>query len=317
MSATIDTGRPVLDDGATQSPALLDDPREELAQPRILAATDGTEGADAALRLARLLAERDGALVELLTVFDPPVAVDLTPGGATYPDTTGLRLRGALWTDIQKQRRRIAPSAARWPVTFKVGQPAHEIARLAADKQHELIVVGLGAHGAMERCLGRETALRLMRSTRVPVLAVAPSASVLPRCALIATDFSRSSLRAARAALALLGETGTLYLAHVTPRSAVPFAEQAPWELPYAQSVRHLFQVLRRELRPPKGVTVTPISLLGDPAAAVLAFAATQGVDLIAAGSHGYGTIARTFLGSVSTRLVRGAECSVLVAPRS
>jgi nucleotide-binding universal stress UspA family protein len=64
-------------------------------------------------------------------------------------------------------------------------------------------------------------------------------------------------------------------------------------------------------------VTVTPISLLGDPAAAVLAFAAAQGVDLIAAGSHGYGTIARTFLGSVSTRLVRGAECSVLVAPRS
>ena len=95
----------------------------------------------------------------------------------------------------------------------------------------------------------------------------------------------------ARAALALLGGSGTLILAHVTPRVRVPLGEPQPWKILYGNGVRSLFDVLERGLAAPSGVTVERASLDGDPARALLALAADRGVDLIAAGSHGYSAL--------------------------
>jgi nucleotide-binding universal stress UspA family protein len=55
--------------------------------------------------------------------------------------------------------------------------------------------------------------------------------------------------------------------------------------------------------------------LHGDPAHEVLAFVDAQRIDLIAAGAHGRSPFERLVLGSVSTKLVRAADCWVLVAP--
>src|SRR6185295_13974515 len=55
--------------------------------------------------------------------------------------------------------------------------------------------------------------------------------------------------------------------------------------------------------------------LAGDPAKSLLEHARRNQMDLIATGSHGFGFLTRLWLGSVSQRLVRGARCSVLVAP--
>ena len=53
---------------------------------------------------------------------------------------------------------------------------------------------------------------------------------------------------------------------------------------------------------------------LGDPAVEILAVAAEQASDLIMLGSRGRGTLKRTLLGSVSTKVVTHAHCAVLVA---
>jgi nucleotide-binding universal stress UspA family protein len=53
----------------------------------------------------------------------------------------------------------------------------------------------------------------------------------------------------------------------------------------------------------------------GDPARELVE--ASRQADLLVAGSRGYGPVRRLLLGSVSTLLVRQADCPLLVLPRS
>jgi nucleotide-binding universal stress UspA family protein len=56
--------------------------------------------------------------------------------------------------------------------------------------------------------------------------------------------------------------------------------------------------------------------VLDGPAAAAIG-AAAQDIDLVVAGSRGYGPIRSVLLGGVSRQLVDEAPCPVLVVPRS
>lgn len=55
----------------------------------------------------------------------------------------------------------------------------------------------------------------------------------------------------------------------------------------------------------------------GDPAAAIVALAERQGVDLIVMGSHGRKGIPRLLLGSVAELVVRKANCPVLTCKQT
>ena len=58
-------------------------------------------------------------------------------------------------------------------------------------------------------------------------------------------------------------------------------------------------------------------SLRGNSGQIVLADQADQGIDLLVAGSRGYGPLRRVFAGSVSIALMRSAPCPVMVVPRT
>ncbi|MBI5311445.1 MAG: universal stress protein, partial [Actinobacteria bacterium] len=66
-------------------------------------------------------------------------------------------------------------------------------------------------------------------------------------------------------------------------------------------------------VEPPPAATGSVES--GSPAE-VLAGAGADGVDMIVAGSRGYGPVKVVLLGSVSAKLVRSARCPVMVVPR-
>ncbi len=51
----------------------------------------------------------------------------------------------------------------------------------------------------------------------------------------------------------------------------------------------------------------------GKPANIILQEIENQNIDLVVMGSHGYGAITGTILGSVSQRVLHGAKCSVLI----
>jgi hypothetical protein len=85
----------------------------------------------------------------------------------------------------------------------------------------------------------------------------------------------------------------------------------------YKEDAGDALHKMRESLRVPPGMVVQRILLQGDPATELLAFAASVNADLIATGSHGHGFVARMLVGSVTTRILRCATCSVLAVPHA
>jgi len=281
----------------------------------LLVASDGTPESDGAVRVGLALARRDGMKADVFSVVEAPPLVDLD--GTPVPDLDQLVAiardeRGAM---LLAQRDRTHPGIHEWPYDLAVGQRVETIVDRARATGASFILLGLGAHGLGARLGLRETALRVIRAARLPVLALPSDAWGVPHSVLVAVDFTASSEHAARAALDLLGDNGTLYVAHVTTRVAIPQGDARTWdEITTGAGIPKLEDVVRR-LAPSPGIRVEYVLLHGDPAHELVAFAEQMRIDVIAAGTHGRSALGRLMLGSVSTRLVRTAKCWVLVAP--
>jgi nucleotide-binding universal stress UspA family protein len=280
----------------------------------LLVATDGEHDSDGSVRVGVALARRDGTRAELFSVVEPIIrfADDGIAADAESLTSLTLESRDAA---LRAQRDRTHPGTRDWPFTLDTGDRVERIVETADARGASIIILGLGAHGIAARLAQRETAVRVMRSARVPVLAVPSDAWGVPHTALAAIDFTESSERAARAALALLGQEGKLYLAHVTPRIPIPQADSRQWDDVTQPTALPRLVAMAKRLAPPPGVEVEYVKLSGDPARELLAFANQYHIDLVAAGAHGKTALERIVLGSVSTTLVRTAHCWVLVAP--
>jgi nucleotide-binding universal stress UspA family protein len=280
----------------------------------LLLASDGSPAMDATIGIARLIAKRDSARVRVVTAVEPLPMV--TPEGnlPLVPEIEASR-HEALERHVREQLTRCAPEAvAEWTVEQIDGRPDGTIARLAREANADLIVLGLGEHGMIDRWFGGETALRVLRLVHTPVLAVAPSAVALPRAVVAATDFSATSEHALAAVLPLLGEGAKLTLVHVVPRD-ISMGVWPAWDDAYENAVRASFADLRKRISIPVYVATDEVILYGDPANELLNHAERSRADLIVTGTHGHGAVAAAMLGRVSTKLIRGARCSVFAVP--
>lgn len=281
----------------------------------LVIATDGTMESDGAVRVGLALAHRDGVSADMISVVEPIPAV--AADGVALPDIDYLMgiacesRSDALIT----QRDRTHPGENNWPFTVNVGGRAETIVAMAHRAGASMIVLGSGSHGVGARIRQRETALRVIRTADLPVLAVPRYGGGVPRTALAAIDFTLSSEHAARAALELLDGDGTLYLAHVSPRVPVPQGDPRSWKEIATGSALPELEALADRLAAPRGIRVEYALLHGEPAHELLAFATEAQIDMIAAGMHGRSAIGRLVLGSVSTKLIRRAHCWILVAP--
>ncbi|MBK5187799.1 MAG: universal stress protein, partial [Gemmatimonadaceae bacterium] len=130
---------------------------------RVVVPTSGLPNATAALLVARRLAARTGASVELLTVFEPRIPPPLSararpsPAQCEQPDRKSA---AELLVRVRRQRRSVAPDV-RWPTRFEVGYPPFVIAETARQMQANLIILGIGREHPDARRLGSETALRV------------------------------------------------------------------------------------------------------------------------------------------------------------
>jgi len=291
----------------------------------ILVATDGSAQATAAVRVAAALADARGARPEVLQVFDSRVFAPPSP----LPGLIALTddLLGEAPHEGQKRELRVAidqllGAPRDWPIHVRIGTPAGAIVREAERAGAALVVVGLRHHGTVDRVLRDETTLHVARAAHVPVLGVAPALDRLPHRVVVGVDFSRASVRAARAALSVIADGGTIVLAYARPPLDVTSeADEGP-ETIQAQGVPAAFERLRAELLAscagqdaPAGVTIESVVLPGEPATELRALAERSGADLIAVGSHRHETVERWLLGSVTTELVRDGRVSVLVVP--
>lgn len=284
---------------------------------RMLVATEGGAGSLGALRTAQALATRDGMDVEVLAVVEPaigygPPVSGAVPGHHDIEETVAQRVRDA----VQGQLRELGGEAAGWEVVVRIGSVAPTIAREAEARDASLIVLGRRVHEGLGRFLGRETALDVVRLAGVPVLAVPPEGGDLPASALVAVDFSEASRDSARAALELLPPGGVVHLAHVSwsiPGDRV--RDGGEWVATYDDGARTRLDELRRELEAAGRARVQTHLLHGEASPRLLALAEHERVGLIVVGSHGNGFFSRAVLGSVATRVFRGAPCAVLLRP--
>jgi nucleotide-binding universal stress UspA family protein len=241
-----------------------------------------------------------------------PLAID-------YQAVENARVE-AVTTQTRQSLRDIDPSADGWPLTIETGN----FARLAARVAHELaathIVLGSGRHDRLHRWLGTEEVPRIAQLAHIPIVAVPRTSTARPRRIVVATDLSDFARDALQSAVDIATPGARVELVHVVgPVGSLdlPLVDADTPE--FQEEIRSRFRAdLKRWAEGsnfPGSREIGFNILEGDTIEEIFGFAERGGADMIAVGSHGFGFFGRVMLGSVSTALVRGADCIVLIAP--
>jgi nucleotide-binding universal stress UspA family protein len=226
---------------------------------------------------------------------------------------------------LRKAKQQLAALKLKGTVRKEQGAVAPVILK-REPKRDGLLVVGSQGLDALDRFTLGSVSTKLIQHANCPVLVVKDEAAPLRRITL-ATDGSPASAKALEFVLTRFQpdrSTGKgrrvpihvsvihvmvpISLAPITIRSTIPWNKypgltEANLKL-IDQSVRKLIKA---------GFTAEPVYQLGKPAEEIMKVAAKHHADLIVMGAKGLSAIDRFLLGSVSTRVVQHANCSVLV----
>jgi nucleotide-binding universal stress UspA family protein len=303
---------------------------------KILVPLDGSEFAEAAIDVARSLADHHRAELEFVTVHRP-VFLLRRPSGAPVADPT---LDGEMRSAMQDYLDRIATAerartTAPIGATFAEGDVDDEILNAIRAKSADLVVMTTHGRGGLERMWLGSVADEIIRRAHVPVLLVRSTASGgTPRSigewrrVVIALAGNEADERVIDATFAVTDRERAQYsLVHavasnflpVTVGSAGPPSELAGLpvsidqaELPHAR--RYVEGVAERLVA--TGIAATAaVESGGSVARTVVEYATRVGAGLIAVGTRAPGRFERQTMGSVADKVLRSTEASVLVCP--
>jgi len=281
----------------------------------VLVAMKPYDGFDAALAMAKWIAREQSRPLHAVTVIEPHDTLAIAAGVPVVADHYHNEERSAIADLLEERLSHDTDHELEQHVEVLEGPAAQSIVDLAHDREARAIVVGTGQHNPIGRFVYGERAVQISRLSDRPVVVVPSGAKVGPvREAIVAVDFSPASQRAARFALDLVADDGELVLVHV--KSAVNLSDEGAgwWEEAYTKRTTDLFRRFTALLRPGRGIRVTTRLLHGDVADSILAYA-RHDAGLIACGGRQHSFIERMLLGSVSTQLIRRAECPVVIVP--
>lgn len=131
---------------------------------------------------------------------------------------------------------------------------------------------------------------------------------------LVPYDFSEPSAAAIDEALGMVGDTGRVFVLHViVPLTNISLEPGVIVDLASDESRRTAaIELLKERLNDPANKMSTEVRI-GDPGSEIVRFAAEINADMIIMPSHGRTGLTRLLLGSVAERVLRLAECPVLV----
>lgn len=282
----------------------------------VVLATKPFNGLDAPLAVARWLAGREERDLHVVTVLEQPNGIADAAGMPPLPMRYYEEERASLATELRRALTLDGTGRDLPNIDVLDGPAAQSIVDVARERDARVIVIGTGKHDAIGRFIYGERALDIVSLADRPVLivprhAMARSVSL----AIVAVDFSPSSLRAASAALPMLSAGSRLVLIHVRAPVSEKAESSERRDFAYERDCDLKFKEFLRQLPSLPGVMVETRYLRGDPADTIVAVANAQAAGLIACGRAGHSFMQRLLVGSVSTAIVRHATCPVLVVP--
>lgn len=203
-------------------------------------------------------------------------------------------------------------------IRIKAGPHALCLIDLCAQLSPELIV--MRAHQKKkisERLLGSTTE-RVIAAAATPVLVVKTKARKPCKRAVIATNGTDNALDLMRfvarhwsgARLRLM------QVVHIPRQLKEAMLRTGAGKVAFADHREQLILKAEdhlRQLKRTSGLSADSVVAKGDPAKTLVAFCQQQNVDLIAMGQAHSNLVRRAFIGSVSRRVLRDADCDVLI----
>lgn len=193
------------------------------------------------------------------------------------------------------------------------GATADSILAVAEEVSADMIVLGGRERSGLRWVFGA-VAERVVARSPVPVLVARAEEERAPHI-LAATDFSEPSLPAVAAARQVAHELAApVTIVHCIERDAAHSGIGALTSLEGADpEVLAAARTRLRELCEQSPEKDTSRVLVGDPARSIVDLAEQIKASLVVVASRGRSGVARFVLGSVASRVVRDAPCSVLV----
>ncbi|MFO7460828.1 MAG: universal stress protein [Desulfatiglandales bacterium] len=226
----------------------------------------------------------------------------------------------------EEMERLMSKESIAWEPLITVGNAAHEIARLAAERRIDITITASHGRAGLKRLILGSVTERLMRTLPCPLLVVrspergfvtpADQAITLRRI-LVGCDFSRNSSLAFEYGLSLAQEfQADLHLVHVMQPPHYDYLrkpgeqKQGPQRELGAELKNRLARMVPEEAQTwCKPVTVL---LAGQPHEEITKYALLNDIDLVVLGVRGYGLVESLFVGSTTDRVMRRASCPVL-----
>jgi len=291
---------------------------------KILLATDSSEEAAHAARMAAALSEKTGSELHVVYVQHLPHPYALSEATIYYPEMRDEVRQEAR----QEAREKLAAEVEKIEATCgvagshaRIGHPDAEISHLAEEIGAGLIVIGSRGLGPVRRLLLGSVSSSVVRHAHGPVLVVRDGGDGLPERILLAADGSEESRLARQAVAELSAATDAeVHVAHVLPspeRMYGPHFYSPDVTSSLLERVegeaREFLDRQAEEISSAGGKVGGTHLASGNAPARIVKIAEELHADLTVLGSRGLGGVRRALMGSVSDSVVRHAHNPVLV----
>lgn len=294
---------------------------------RVLCAVDFSLSSDAALGTLKSMAELGPLEVEAVHLAQPG-EVKTSEGGVLKGEE-----KTAVQRDVwQRLHTHLGDGRAIVHVRPDDGHGPEAMARLAADRGADLLVVGTRQIHGLKRLLAPSFSRGVLTHTSANVLCVPatagppePDSAPTFRRVLVAVSFGAEDARVLRHARALAAPGTHLHFVHICPApspalnpvySAEMYLDNGEHAERVRQAAAEKLESLRLKTQDAPNVTVTTEAITHADAAVALCQAADRfAADVICLGSRGHSRLGVALLGSISQAVIARAHRPVLVIP--
>jgi nucleotide-binding universal stress UspA family protein len=284
---------------------------------RIMVPLDGSQLAEQALPLARVLASTFKAELLLATAVGSPDHYVNEVNAGVLAEAGRLVSEQYLTTKEQQ----LADEGFHVRSAVAEARPHMAISSLCDRERVDLIVMTTHGRSGVTRWTMGSVADKVLRTTSTPVILIHPTAHGAPPSAIERIVVALDGSELAEAVLPLAQRMAKAMKANVhlvravVPPAVIFGAEYLPGTLPVLEDIeseaRQYVEAVAGTLKS-SGLTTTTEVRAGIPAEVILAEASQPG-DLVVISTHGRSGVDRWFLGSVADAVVRHGDIPVLV----